>query len=50
MGQIDEYYKRFFRGLCPYTNKPCEVWDCVPCKVNKEEVEDMERDIEGVNK
>jgi len=31
--------KTFFNGKCPYTDKPCEDWNCNECKVEQEERE-----------
>ena len=33
--------KEKFNGKCPYTNKLCEDWDCLNCKVEEEEREYM---------
>lgn len=29
--------KERFDGKCPYTDKPCDDWDCANCEVNAEE-------------
>ena len=29
----------FFSFRCPYTDKPCDDWDCDNCKVEQEERE-----------
>ena len=31
--------KTYFNGRCPYTDKPCEDWNCYECKVEQEERE-----------
>lgn len=32
----------YFHGRCPYTDKPCEDWNCNKCKVEQEEREYLE--------
>lgn len=29
--------KEIFHGLCPYTGKPCETFECGTCKVELDE-------------
>ncbi len=36
--------KEYFEGKCPYTDKPCEDWNCSECQVNEEERKYMEGD------
>lgn len=31
--------KELFNGKCPYTDKPCENWNCNECKIEQEERE-----------
>jgi len=31
--------KEIFNGICPYTDKPCEEWNCTECEVEKAEQE-----------
>lgn len=31
--------REYFHGRCPYTDKPCEDWNCNECKVEQEERE-----------
>ncbi len=38
--QIREY----FHGRCPYTDKPCDNFDCPNCEVEKEEEKYLEED------
>ena len=28
-----------FDGKCPYTDKPCDDWECLECAVNAEEAQ-----------
>jgi len=40
-----QYYdiaKNHFNGRCPYTDKPCDDWNCNECKVEQEEREYLE--------
>lgn len=25
--------REYFKGICPYTNKPCESWLCYICSI-----------------
>lgn len=34
---VDEYAKNMFGGRCPYNNEKCATFDCLNCKVEKEE-------------
>lgn len=34
--------KEYFKGVCPYTDKPCEDWNCTECEVEKAEREYIE--------
>lgn len=31
--------KERFNGRCPYTDKPCEDWNCLTCEVDERERE-----------
>ena len=31
----DEWGEKFFDGICPYTDKPCDDWMCKECKVEE---------------
>jgi hypothetical protein len=40
-----QYYdiaKDHFNGRCPYTDKPCEDWNCNECEIEQEEREYLE--------
>lgn len=32
----------FFEGRCPYTDKPCDLWECDECEVEQREKEYMQ--------
>ena len=34
--------KEYFDGRCPYTDKPCEDFECHNCEVEKEEEKYLE--------
>jgi len=36
-GMKDEWGEKFFNGICPYTDKPCDDWVCQECIVEEEE-------------
>lgn len=38
--------KEIFKGICPYTDKPCEDWNCTECEVEKAEREYLESEAE----
>lgn len=39
---MNAYEQQIFKGICPYTNKPCKTnIECVDCAVEREEREDM---------
>lgn len=37
-----EYRSQLYDGKCPYTNDPCDNWDCENCEIEREEVEWLE--------
>ncbi len=37
--------KDHFNGKCPYTDKPCEDWDCVNCWVEQKERDSLENEV-----
>ena len=42
----DSYYRYIFGGKCPYTDEPCETFECEDCEVNKQE-KDWIKETEG---
>lgn len=36
--------REYFNGICPYTGKPCDDWNCSECEVEQREREWMEND------
>ena len=42
----DEDAKRYFMGICPYTDKKCDKWTCSTCEVEAREKAFMEGDTE----
>lgn len=34
---MSEYERHIFNGLCPYTGKPCETFECDKCEIEAEE-------------
>ena len=36
MTKSDTSMRDFFDGYCPYTDKPCESWQCNDCEVEAE--------------
>lgn len=34
---MSDYGKQIFHGLCPYTGKSCETFECGTCKVEADE-------------
>lgn len=34
--------REIFNGICPYTDKPCEEWNCIKCEVEKAERDYLE--------
>ena len=42
----DEYGRKHFNGICPYTNKKCDTWTCGICEVEARERKFMEGDTE----
>lgn len=46
MNEAEKYWASFFRDICPYTGKKCEVWNCNECEVEKAEREWMEKEEE----
>lgn len=40
---MNEYNKMIFNGKCPYTNVPCEDWNCANCPVEEAEREIVEK-------
>lgn len=41
---IENNDREYFNGRCPYTDKPCEDWNCLSCKVENQEREWLEGD------
>ena len=42
MTKSDTSMRDLFGGYCPYTNEPCDSWDCENCEVEAEERDWME--------
>jgi len=42
----DEDAKRYFYGICPYTDKKCDTWTCGVCEVEAREKAFMEGDTD----
>lgn len=36
------YDTEYFGGKCPYTDKPCNEWECDTCEIDAQEKEAME--------
>lgn len=36
------YDAEYFGGKCPYTDKPCNEWECGTCEIDAQEKEAME--------
>ena len=37
MSDRDRWAMEHFKGICPYTGKPCDDWHCRECEVEKAE-------------
>ena len=51
-GMKDEWGEKFFNGICPYTDKPCDDWVCKECIVEEEErhlYDDEESEVEDAS-
>lgn len=42
----DEYGRKYFKGICPYTNVKCDKWTCSVCEVEERERKFMEGDTD----
>ena len=38
---MNDYERKLFKGRCPYTDEPCEDWECQKCPVEQRERELM---------
>lgn len=45
---MSDYDRLLFGGKCPYTDKPCDDWNCENCEVEQQEREYM-KEMEGKN-
>lgn len=41
--RMNEYWGNFWQWRCPYTEEPCESFECDNCEVEQKEFEDMEK-------
>ena len=44
--RVDEYGRKHFNGICPYTNKKCEKWTCGTCETEERERKFAEGDTD----
>lgn len=44
--ETDEYGRKHFNGICPYTGKKCDTWTCGICEVEERERKFAEGDTE----
>lgn len=40
---MNEYWGNFWQWKCPYTEEPCESFECDNCEVEQKEFEDLEK-------
>lgn len=43
---IENQDREYFNGICPYTDNPCDDWNCLECEVEHREREWMEGEEE----
>ena len=41
---IENQDREYFKGICPFTNKPCDEWTCRTCEVEQEWLEKGEEE------
>ena len=46
---IENHDREYFKGICPYTDKPCDEWMCQTCEVEQREREWLEGEEDGQN-
>lgn len=44
---INKEWREYFKGVCPYTDKPCKLWLCRLCRIEWRERRYLQKETDN---